>query len=137
MQKIGEVEIILNEKFALIKTQEPVILGSEVLIYVEQQIPGSETKIEIPKGKLKVVMIQGENRYLVSVISKKIEDQNQANVALARSLSMFGVIFNKPEDEANIDTEEQATYSAKLDASSAVGLDIDPLVKPGDLVSIR
>lgn len=135
MQKIGEVELILNQKFALIKTTEPIILGSEVLIYVEKEIPNTQDKIEIPKGKLKVVMIQGENRYLVSVISKKIEDQNQSNVALARSLSMFGNIVDNTKPEV-ANGEESATYSAQLDSSVAVGLDINPLVKPGDLVSI-
>ena len=135
MQKIGEVELILNEKFALIKTSEPIILGSEVLIYVEKEIPSTQDKIEIPKGKLKVVMIQGENRYLVSIISKKIEDQNQGNVALARSLSMFGNIFDKTKTEVT-NGDENASYSAQLDSTVAVGLDINPLVKPGDLVSV-
>jgi hypothetical protein len=143
MRKLGEVLLILNDKFAVIRATEPLILGSEVQTFKENKLDeAAQTKsglkeIQIPKGKLKVVMMQENNVYLVSVITKRSAENSSENQSLARSLSLYNSIFGKAPAEVDNTGGEIAGYSAKLDVSQAIKFDYNVLVSPGDSVGIH
>lgn len=142
MKKVGNVILVLNDKFAVIRSTEPLILGSEVLAYqqvsIDEQNKASSgiAEIKMPKGKLKVLMLQETNIYLVSVVTKKSSEETPDNQTLARSLSLYNSIFGKTQDGADA-SGELASYSAKLDVSKAVKVDYKQLVSPGDVVGFQ
>lgn len=138
MRKVGEVVLILNSKFALIKASEPLILGSEITVYSQfsSNLSGLST-ISIPKGKLKILMLQESNYYLVSVITKKIAIETNENQSLARSLSVYSTIFGEDSATASDIVGEVANYSAKLETKEALNITLNNLVKVGDSVAFQ
>jgi hypothetical protein len=141
MNKVGEIILILNKKFAIVRTTRPIILGSEVLAYKEAALnDGSKQQsgldnVSIPKGKLKVIMQQGENLYILSIIDKNTMEANAENETLARNLSSFKQIFNQENPTGQPSEDEVAPYSARLDESQSVNVDINPLVVIGDSIA--
>lgn len=169
MKKVGEVVLILNDRVAVMKTTQPVILGSEVSAIKEVQLAGDQqsrvgvSSLQLSKGKLKVLQMQGEGLYLISTISKATMTANEENVALAESLKLYKQIFNKEDkkkDEgkegANAQTSKQpeqqtantsqkpvedvkvqndkAEYSARLNEKEAMNVDFSLPVKVGDAI---
>lgn len=137
MKKVGEIAFVADARFAVAKTTEFLILGSEVLVCSEIKIPNEETTFRIPKGKLKVVMLQDENVYLLSVVSKKNAEDTHDNQTLIRSLSIFSSLFPKPASTTEIpDTNdtELAEYSAQLDAADKADIKINPKVQANDTI---
>ncbi len=143
MNKIGEVALILNEKFALIKTTQPLILGSEISVFKDVALsPENISKVgtqsvQIPKGKLIVLMMQSDNVYLASTITKRAAKASPANTELAKSLSLYNTIFSKAEKEIDNSGSETAEYSAKLDKSRSMNITMHTLVVPGDSVGFQ
>jgi len=143
MRKIGSVALILNEKTAIIKASEPLILGIEVLIYTE--IPLSDevksksglNGVTMPKGKMKIIMLQENGVYLASIVTKSTAVSSSENQALARNLSLYNSIFGKNTQEASIAQDEAAEYSAKLDKTESINAKFTNLVKVGDAVSFQ
>ncbi len=143
IKKLGVVVAILNSRLVVIKTEQPLILGSEVLVYDEvklEQLTNNDalgvSHTIIPKGKLKIIMLQEDDIYLASTISKKNALDSQENVSLARSLSLYSQIFvNKDIEFDKLDDSNIADYSAKLDTSKSLKADISPLVRPGDYIT--
>jgi len=136
IKKVGQVVGILNSKFAIIKTTEPLIIGSEIIVFAEKEssIDGLQM-IMIPKGKLKVVMIQNNNFYIVSVITKGIAINSPSNVNLAKVLSAFSIIFGEDLGASASEIEDNiANYSALLDESQSLNVVYDKKVKVGDSV---
>lgn len=150
MNKVGEVVLVLNDKFVVAKTTTGLIIGSEVLVYKEiaigeqaQSVSGL-TSIELPKGKMKVISMQSENTYLLSVVTKDQAEMSDVNQTLALSLSAFNTIFGEKKEGENPDgdvaiqsSDEVAPYSAKIDTSSAMNVDFNPLTTYGDAVSFQ
>lgn len=137
MNKVGEIALILNSKFAIAKTTTPLILGSEVLAYTEIKVAdadkdnsGIET-VSIPKGKLKVILRQSENQYLLSIIDRNSMEANAENESLARNLSSFKQIQASNQAQQN----SEAPYSAQLDRSFSLNLEFNPLAIPGDSIA--
>ncbi|RMD76748.1 hypothetical protein D6810_03070 [Candidatus Dojkabacteria bacterium] len=139
-KKIGEVAFILNSKFAVLKTTESLILGSEVLVYNEINLPAEQqtsglTSAAVPKGKLKVVMMQDEHVYLASVITRKDMSDSYENQSLSRALTLYHSIFGKEDDELLSSDSDLASYSAVLDTTKALNVTISHLVQPGDAIT--
>jgi hypothetical protein len=137
MKKVGEITYIADSKFAIAKTTEFLILGSEVLVCAEIKLDGEMNAFRIPKGKLKVVMLQDENIYLLSVVTKNNAEDTHDNQTLIRSLSIFSSLFPKnagtTEVPASGDTD-LAEYSAKLDAANKADIKINPKVQENDSI---
>lgn len=137
MNKVGEIALILNSKFAIAKTTTPLILGSEVLAYTEIKVDDTNKdtsgieKVSIPKGKLKVILRQSENQYLLSIIDRNSMEANAENESLARNLSSFKQIQASNQAQQN----SEAPYSAQLDQSFSLNLEFNPLVIPGDSIA--
>jgi len=144
MKKVGSVALILNEKTAIIKANEPLILGSEVLVYSE--IPLSDevksksgmNSVTVPKGKLKIIMLQENNYYLASIITKTNSVNSQENQNLGKNLTLYQNIFDKNNSpDVNVPQGEPAEYSAKLDKSQSINAKFSHLVVIGDVVSFQ
>jgi hypothetical protein len=137
MKKVGEIAFVADSKFAVAKTTEFLILGSEVLVCSEIKLPNEESTFRIPKGKLKVVMLQDENIYLLSVVTKTNAEDTHDNQTLVRSLSIFSSLFPKnagtTEVPSNGDTA-LAEYSARLDAVDKADIKINPKVVASDSI---
>ncbi len=131
MKKVGKITYIADSKFAIAETTEFLILGSEVLVCNEINT-GGENAFKIPKGKLKVVMLQDENKYLLSVVSKDKAEDSSDNQSLARTLSIFASLFPNNAGEVEIPTGELADYSAQLDATGRENIKINPKVSVGN-----
>lgn len=139
MRKIGEVKLILNNKFVVIKTTEPIILGSEVMVYkeIEVNLPNLQY-VSIPKGKLKVLLLQENNYYIASVITKKIALNNNENASVARSLNLYSLIFSQKENNDIPTVEgELSNYSAQLDTKDSLNISVDLQVKVGDSIALN
>lgn len=140
-RKLGQVALILNSKFVVIKSSEPLILGSEVIVYNEVKLNSEQEQSSgikepsIPKGKLKVVMLQEDKTYLATVITQRNSNDNAENQSLARSLTLYHAIFGKEDSELNSDDGKLASYSAVLDTKQAVNAKISHLVQVGDAVT--
>lgn len=136
MRKIGEVILVLNNKFAVIKTTELLNLGSEVTVYSEIKIPELQNSllsyIVIPKGKLKVAILQEPNIYLVTVISRKLMQETPENQNLAKSVISYKSFFDK---ELKNSDEELAPYSAQMDLLKSLNIDINTNVGLGDSIA--
>jgi hypothetical protein len=141
-KKIGTIALILNLKFLIIKSNQPLILGSEVLVYDEVNLTAEQKATygvdnpSIPKGKVKILMYQEDGTYLASVISQKNALDTIENNSLARSLSLYHNIFGAEDKEINSsDDSTLANYSAVLDKKFAINAELSSLVKPGDAVT--
>ncbi len=134
MKKVGKITYIADSKFAIAETTEFLILGSEVLVCNEIQLGSEDNTFRIPKGKLKVVMLQNENNYLLSVVSKDKAEDTQDNQSLSRSLSIFASLFPNNAGEVEIPAGELAEYSAKLDSGDKENIKVNPKVNIGDAI---
>lgn len=143
MKQIGEIAFILNSKFAVAKTTQSLMLGSEIMIFDDIQVPEdvktkySLTSLAIPKGKLMVVMFQGNDFYLLSTITNGNSTKSSENDSLARNLSIYKSIFGSdPAIETIKSNGELVNYSAMLDTKSSVNAKMNMLVQPGDPVGL-
>lgn len=143
MRQIGEIAFILNSKFAVAKTTQSLILGSEVMIFDDIQVPEDVKaryglqSLAIPKGKLMVVMFQGNDFYLLSTITNVNSTKSSENDSLARNLSIYKSIFGSdPAIETIKSNGELVNYSAMLDTKSSVNAKMNMLVQPGDPVGL-
>lgn len=136
MRKVGEITFIADSKFAIAKTTEFLILGSEVLVCQDIKLPNEENTFRIPKGKLKVVMLQDENVYLLSVVTKNKAEDTHDNQTLIRSLSIFSSLFPKNAGSTVIpeNDTELAEYSAKLEAANLSDIKVNPKVVATDSI---
>lgn len=137
MRKVGEIILILNDKFAVIKTSELLILGSEITVYSEIRIPElqnySINNLIIPKGKLKVAILQESNVYLVTIIARNTMQETPENQNIAKSVSTYKSFF----DNVTLDntSNEPAPYSAKMDLVKSLNLEINTNVCVGDSIA--
>lgn len=143
MKQIGEIAFILNSKFAIAKTTQSLMLGSEIMIFDDIQVPEdvktkySLTSLAIPKGKLMVVMFQGNDFYLLSTITNANSTKSSENDSLARNLSIYKSIFGSdPAIETIKSNGELVNYSAMLDTKSSMNAKMNMLVQPGDPVGL-
>lgn len=143
MKQIGEIAFILNSKFAVAKTTQSLMLGSEIMIFDDIPVPEdvkskySLTTLAIPKGKLMVVMFQGNDFYLLSTITNANSTKSSENDSLARNLSIYKSIFGSdPAIETIKSNGELVNYSAMLDTKSSINAKMNMVVQPGDPVGL-
>jgi hypothetical protein len=143
MKQIGEIAFILNSKFAVAKTSQSLMLGSEIVVFDDVPVPEevktkySLTTLAIPKGKLMVVMFQGNDFYLLSTISNSNGTKSTENDSLARNLSIYKSIFGSDiPTETNKPNGELVNYSAMLDTKSGINAKMNMMVASGDPIGI-
>lgn len=161
MKKVGEVVLILNERIALLKATEAVIIGSEVSAMVEIPLADEQRKkvgvesLKLAKGKLKVLQMQAENLYLISTINKAGMTSTEENTTLAKSLTLYNQIFKKKEEAKKTEDGQstqsapqaqaqpaaaasgegdKAEYSANLNKKESMNVDFSLPVKVGDSI---
>ncbi len=136
MRKVGEVILVLNSKFAVIKTTELLNLGSEVTVYSEIKIPELQnsllSSIIIPKGKLKIAILQEPNIYLATVISRRSMIETPENQNLAKSITTYKSFFENNEKSTE---EELSPYSAQMDILKSLNVEINTNVSAGDSIA--
>lgn len=136
MRKVGEVILVLNSKFAVIKTTELLNLGSEVTVYSEIKIPELQnsllSSIIIPKGKLKIAILQEPNIYLATVISRRSMIETPENQNLAKSITTYKSFFENNERSTE---EELSPYSAQMDILKSLNVEINTNVSAGDSIA--
>jgi len=137
MQKIGEVKVILNDSLVLVSSQSQLDPNDIVVVFhtIESEqfeALGIEQPIVYPKGHLKIICEQSGGIYLaeryreVKHRTRQITEPNQ----LARSLMGMATLLGPATREV---TEEiPGPWSAELDSTQALGIDIPILIRVGD-----
>jgi hypothetical protein len=127
VREIGKVVSVVNDDMVLIRSSESLTLEAVVLVYEIRVIdtgnmPEGKGKrqIVLPKGRLQVVMNEGEGIYLAERYRETVERVR----SIARQLNFLSVETVKGEWSAKIDSGGIVKpFSKVIRINDAVGLE--------------
>ncbi len=138
MQKtIGKITSIINDQQVLISSETQLYDGQ--VVYVVEEVSSDLLKkqsglqtILIPKGQLKIGLQQDEHIYLASTFR---ETKNKKKVIVRDPfIGAFSTVFGKTEE---IITTEYGKWSANVDTSKSLKVDIPKLIAVGDKIILE
>lgn len=142
MNTFGKVEAILNEQLVIISSSLTLTPNEIVTVFSSIDDPklqelGCSGPLLYPQGELRIVCEQAENRYLAELF-RETQTRTRKIVTpspLARSIS--GVLAQLQPETKEITEEIQGEWSAKLNTSQSLNIQIPNVVSVGDLIGRR
>lgn len=130
MQSLGKVISILNDTQVLIRADESLAVGDEVLVFqrisVEALIASGVPYVDMPKGRLRISMPQHENVF----VAERFRVAKAREIALLdQALMATGGLLSK-----KIAVDDPSNWSARLDDNASLGIQVDPHIRVGDHV---
>jgi hypothetical protein len=139
MEKLGQVEAILNDDLVLISFEGRLQSGDKVGIYSEIKDPAVEEtgllkSIFYPKGKLEIVCRQENDLYLAKRF-RELKTRTRKVLVPARSFRTLTSLLNQLQPETKEITEEiPGAWSAELDEEQSLKLAVPTVVAVGDAI---
>jgi hypothetical protein len=139
MNAFGKIEAILNDKIAIISSSETLTPNEIVAVFASIDDPklkelGYSDPILYPKGELKIVCEQKENKYLAEVFRETQSKTRKIVTPSPFATSLSAWVAQLQPVVREITEEVQGAPSAKLNTSQSFNLQISDVVSAGDLV---
>lgn len=142
MKTIGKVELIINEQFLLISSDEKLSINQVVVVFTPLKNEEIKKKyaldyIGIPKGHINIVDKESENMYLAEVFQQSQEKKKVITQPSAFDQLTAGALiklFEHPKEEI-IDLAP-GKWSGILDKESSLNIKIKKEITVGDLVGL-
>jgi len=140
MKIIGKVELIVNNQFLLISSEEQ--LKADQLVTVFTLLKNEDIKnkykldyIGIPKGYISIVLEEKENLYLAEVFQQKEEKKRILSYPSSFDKLSAGVLRSmfeyKKEEVIDLAPGE---WSGKLDEETSLNFEVKKEITVGDVV---
>lgn len=132
MKSIGSVVSILDKNYLLARINKEIPVGKKLKVFEKVKIDNNDTELReivYPKGKLVVVLKQKEDIYLLTREHAKIVYNNNLALKMSGLVDVFG------GTSATITEEIPEGAKPHLDQAESLGVDLDPSVHVGDLIT--
>lgn len=139
MEQIGKVEAILNDQLVLVESNESLHPDEIISVFSVIDDPklkelGIKDPIYYPKGELKVLCGQGENKYLAERF-REIKTRTRKEIvpsSFARSLT--GLVASLQPETKEITEEIPGDWSVEINKEQNLNIAISRVLSIGDLI---
>ncbi|MCX6645803.1 MAG: hypothetical protein NTY09_05530 [bacterium] len=137
MVTFGKVQAILDDKYLLISSEQPLNKGELVTVFSQVTDPRLLEKagiqnIVIPKGELRVVCPQELQVYLVERFREIKREVTRVTVPSRYQHALLGFAAQIAGETKEVVQEIPGPWSAEIDQDNLLGINIEMLVQEGD-----
>lgn len=139
MEQIGKVEAILNDQLVLIESNESLHPDEIVSVFSIIEDPklkelGIQEPIYYPKGELKVLCGQSNNKYLAERFREINTRTRKEIVPGSFTRSLTGLIASMQPETKEITEEIPGEWSVEINKDQSLNIAISKVLSVGDLI---
>lgn len=140
MTTLGKIEAILNDQLVVFSSSERLITNEIVSVYAIIEVhpklkeKGLTKPILYPKGQLRVICPQEENKYLGERF-REVKKRTRKEIVPSPIAQNLASLFEQLRTETKEITEEiPGEWSAELNKSQSLNITTSNVVSVGDLI---